>query len=207
MALWQFITFTVLIGALLVCTSVITRRLGRANTRLKRVEEILLANSRSIGSADTRAAEAKAEVSAGQEGRGGYLTIRDLRAPSSGATGSSSQNSGAVSARGDALKTTPGRMTLPTLTAERGGTVPIRSQSGEPLKARSEQLSSQGARPLAVTSVPTLSESRSSPATNSGRQSPPGDRPPRDESVEKKNREMTLFLMSQRRRRRARLGY
>jgi hypothetical protein len=286
-ALWQFITFTVLIGALLVCASVITRRLGRANTRLKSIEEILLANGRSIGSADSRAAEAKAQVSGGQESRGGYLTIRDLRPPSSGATGSSSRNSsgvaergdalktprdhvmlpsltperggtvptgaprgdalitrseqlspqgtrpvtvtsvptllesrsapapnsgrqsppGAVAERGDALKTPRDHVMLPSLTSERGGTVPIGAPRGETLKARSEQLSSQGTRPLTVTSVPTILESRSAPAPNSGRQSPPDDRPPSDESVAKKNREMTLFLMNQRRRRRGRLGY
>jgi hypothetical protein len=204
-ALWQFITFTILIGALLVFASVITRRLGRANTRLKSIEEILLANSRSIGSADTRAVEAKAEVSGGQESRGGYLTIRDLRPPSSGATGSSSRNFSAVAERGEALKTPRDHVTLPSLTPERGGTVPVGAPRGEALKARSEQLSSQ--RPLTVTSVPTILESRSAPATNSGRQSPPGDRPASDESVAKKNREMTLFLMNQRRRRRARLGY
>jgi hypothetical protein len=88
-ALWQVITFTVLIGALLVYLSVSIRRLGCADARLKRTEEALLAKIRSIESAETRAAEAKPEVSSGLEGRD-YLTIRDLRQLSSRATQRSS---------------------------------------------------------------------------------------------------------------------
>jgi hypothetical protein len=101
-ALWQFVTFTLLIGALLVCLSVIIRRLGCADARLNRIEEALLAKFRSIDSTDTRAADAKPEVSAGQEGGGDYLTMRDLRQLSSRTTRSGSSGSTiAVSERRD----------------------------------------------------------------------------------------------------------
>jgi hypothetical protein len=205
-ALWQFITFTVLIGALLVYLRVIIRRLGCADARLNRIEEALLAKSRSIDSADTRAAEAKPEVSGGQEGRGDYLTIRDLRQLSSRATRSTSRNTTAVSVRQDALKTTRG-LIRSGATPGRGGSVAIASESAEALKARGEQLSSHGMRPLTVNSVPASLESRDAPATNSGWPSPPSYRLPSDDSVVKRNRDMTLFLNNQRRRRRARLGY
>jgi hypothetical protein len=78
-ALWQFVTFTVLIAALLVYAMVIARRLGRVDVRFKGIEEALLEKSRSIHSADTRAVEAKPQVSDGQEDGGGYLTMRELR--------------------------------------------------------------------------------------------------------------------------------
>jgi hypothetical protein len=208
-ALWQFIAFTVLIGALLVNAWVIARRLGGANTRLSRIEQAVLAKTTSIHSADSQADAAKPEVSGGQESGGGYLTIHDLRQLSSRATRSGNRNSIAVSERRDALKTTRGLVRSPGATSERGGSVAIGSESSEALKARGEQSSSHDTRPLTVDSAPTSLESGDAPATNSGEQSPPGDRPPSDDSVAEKNRDrdMTLFLSNQRRRRRARLGY
>jgi hypothetical protein len=127
MVLWQFITFTVLIGALVVYASVIARRLGRANARLSRIEEALLVTSRPGGFADSRVAESESEAP-NNEGRAGYLTIRDLKVRSeqlrSRATHSSTRNSAAVPESRDALRT------------------------------RSEQASPHGTRPLNVDSVP-----------------------------------------------------
>jgi hypothetical protein len=82
MVVWQFITLSVLIGTLLVYAGVIARRLGLADTRLHRIEEALSAQSRSVENVVDRAAEAKPEAVDGKEGRGGYLTLRDLRAQS-----------------------------------------------------------------------------------------------------------------------------
>jgi hypothetical protein len=236
-ALWQFITFTVLIGALLVYASVITRRLGCADARLNRIEEVLLTKSSSFASADTQAAESKSEVSGGQEGRGRALTIGDLRQLSSRTTRPSSWSSVAVSERRDAPNTPRGLMRSRGATTEREGSVAIGSESGEAPRARREQLSFHGTRPLTLNCAPTSSASRDTPATsseppslltveavsgdsaattsasrdaqatNSGSQSPPSYRLPSDDSVDKKNRDMMLFLSSQRRRRRARLAY
>jgi hypothetical protein len=188
-ALWQFIALLVLIGSLLVYASVITHRLGRVNARLNRIEA-LLANSRTIGSAETRAS-------------GGHLTIRDLRQLSSGATRYGSGSSSAVSERRDALKTTPDLMSSRGATAERGGSVGLGSAKGEALKAHREQaMNAMSEDPAA-----TILESRDAHATNSGPQGPAACRPPRDDSVAMTSRDMTLFLSAQRRRRRARLGY
>jgi hypothetical protein len=186
--LWQFVTFTVLIAALLVYAMVIARRLGRVDVRFKRIEEALLEKSRSIHSADTRAAEAKPQVSDRQEDGGGYLTMRELRQLGSRAAPSST--GAVVSEKTDALIRALGPMRSPGTTPERGGSVRIGSES-----------------PLTVNSVPTIFESRDAPATNSGRQSPADCRPPGDDSDAKRNRDMMLFLSNQRRRRRARLGY
>ena len=160
MALWQFITFTALLGALLVYAGVITRRLGSADARLNRIEEALLAKSGSLESADTRvtdarpevsevanrvseanpevstrANEANPEVSSGKEGRRGYLTIHDLRARSeqrySRAAHSGSGNSVAVPERRDALKAMRGLMESPGTTPERESSVVISSESRE----------------------------------------------------------------------------
>ena len=54
MTLWQFVTFTVLIAALLVYAMVIARRLGRVDVRFKRIEEALLEKSRSLASQSKR---------------------------------------------------------------------------------------------------------------------------------------------------------
>ena len=151
MVLWQFITFTVLIGALVVYTSVIARRLGRANARLSRIEEALLVTSRPGGFADPRAAESESEVS-NNEGRAGYLTIRDLKVRSeqmrSRATHSSTRNSVAVPENRDALKTTRGpKPKLSRGTTPEGELVAMSSESRAALRTRSEQASPHGTRP------------------------------------------------------------
>jgi hypothetical protein len=186
-ALWQFITLAVLIGALLIGASVIARRLDCANARS--IEEALLAIRRLIDSTEARAAEVKPEVSGGQPGRGGYLTLRDLRQLSSPAIRPSSPKSIEVSESRNALITKRVLMRSPGATPEGEGTLAISSESGKAPKAPREQLSPQGTRALTGNSLP------------------PTLRPPEEDSVAKKNREMALFLSNQRRRRRARLGY
>lgn len=105
MALWQFLVFTVLIAALLVYASVLTRRVGCTNARLKTIEEALLELDRLVRHANTRSGEATppSEVSS-KDGRATYLTIRDLKARSelmnSRATHSSNENSIAQEVRG-----------------------------------------------------------------------------------------------------------
>jgi hypothetical protein len=94
MVVWQFITLSVLIGALLVYAGVIARRLGLADTRLHRIEEALSAQSRSVENVVERTAEAKPEAVDGREGRGGYLTLRDLRAQSEQGSWRSADSSG-----------------------------------------------------------------------------------------------------------------
>jgi hypothetical protein len=163
MVLWQFVSFTVLIGALVVYASVIARRLGRANARLSRIEEALLVTSRPGGFADPRAAESESEVS-NNEGRAGYLTIRDLKArseqPRARATHSSARNSAAVPESRDALKTTRGpKPNLPRGATPEGELVAMRAESREALRTRSEQASPHGTRPLNVDSVPTSVDS------------------------------------------------
>jgi hypothetical protein len=204
-ALWQFITFTILLGALFIYARVIGRRLGCVDVRLKRIEEALTAKLRSLDPADTRADEAEPDIFGGQEGRRDYLTIRDLRQLSSRATRSSTPNSITVPTRRDVLKTTSGPRT--SSGAGRGSSVAIASEIGRALRVRVEQLSSHGTHPLAGHSVPTSLEGRDAPVTNSGLQNPPDFRPPSEDSVAKRNRDMILFFCNQRRRRRARLGY
>jgi hypothetical protein len=238
--LWQFIVLTVLIGGLLVCGSILTRRLGCMNARLKRIEEALLVKDRPIEHADARAAQAEGEVP-GKEGRVDYLTIRDLKVSSerlsARATRSSSRSSVVVPESRDALSTTRVPMSSPGATSERGDSVATSTEGPEALRTCSEQVSSVDTRPLnedsvstslenrdvleAISeppssptmrpesgdSVATSSESRDALETTGGPQSPPGSHTPSEDSVAKKNRETLLMLNSQRRRRRARLGY
>jgi hypothetical protein len=240
MVLWQFITFTVLIGAVVVYAGVITRRLGCANARLNRIEEALLATSRPIDFADARAAESKPEVSS-EEGRVGYLTIRDLKVRSeqlrSRATHSSSRNSVGVSESQAALKTRSEQASSRDTRPLNVNSVPASLVSQAPVDTSSEPLSSAVMQPLSDDSVGTgldsrapmetsseplssvsagstngdsvadSSQSRDAPETTSEQQSPPGHRPPSEDSAATKNRDALLFLSNQRRRRRARLGY
>ena len=163
MVLWQFITFTVLIGAVVVYASVIARGLGRANARLSRIEEALLVTGRPVGFAEPRAAESESEVS-NNDGRAGYLTIRDLKVRSeqlrARATHSSTRSSVAVPESRDALKTTRGpKPKLSRGTTPEGELVAMSSESRAALRTRSEQASPHGTRPLNVDSVPTRVDS------------------------------------------------
>lgn len=211
MVLWQFTVLTVLIAGLLVYASILTRRLGCTNARLKRIEEALLVKDRPIEHADARAAEAEREVP-GKEGRVDYLTIRDLRVRSerlsSPATRSSSRSSVVVPESRDELEAISEAPSSPTMPLVSGDAVATSSESRDPAETSSELLSSLDAGPANGTSVATSSESRDALETTSGRQSPPGCHPPSEDSVAKKNRDALLIMLSsQRRRRRARLGY
>jgi hypothetical protein len=206
-ALWQFMTFTVLIGALLIYASIITRRLGCADARLNRIEEALRANRRSIDSAETRAAGAKPEVSSGQAGRRGYLTVRDLRQLSGCATRASSRESAAVSAWRDTLKATRGPVRPPGATPECRGSVARGLESRDAPATSSERPKLLSEDAVGGDSVATTLQAHEAAATECGLKSPPGYRPPSDDSVARKNRDLAIFLSNQRRRRRARLGY
>jgi hypothetical protein len=210
MVFWQFITFTVLIGALVVYASVIARRLGRANARLSRIEEALLVTSRPGGFADPRAAESESEVS-NNEGRAGYLTIRDLKARSeqlrSRATHSSTRNSVAAPETRDALKRTRGPKLSRGATPERGDSVAMSSESRAPVETSGELSSSLGIDPANGISVAKTSESSDALDTTGGQQSPPSHCPPSEDPTAKKNRNALLYMSNQRRRRRAHPGY
>jgi hypothetical protein len=171
-ALWQFITFTVLIsvliGAILVYASIIARRLGCANARLHEIEEALNAMDRRVYSPDTAATEPKSEVSGGLHGRGRLLTIGDLRQMSSGAARSSGPTSVVGSEARGASNTPRGPMKLPSTTPiGRGGSVAIGSESSEALRACGEELSSPGASALTGNSVPPILASRAAPLASS----------------------------------------
>jgi hypothetical protein len=126
MAFWQLTTFAILIGALLVYASLITRRLASVDARLRKIEETVLAMSASIDSADAPAAEVESELSSGGTGgRGGYLTMRDLRISaeqqSSRAIRSGSWNPFLARAQCDTSATSSEPLSLPNMEAESGG--------------------------------------------------------------------------------------
>jgi hypothetical protein len=77
-AVWQFVVLTALLGALLVYASVLTRTIGYANDRLKKIEEALLAKDRSVVHAEARTSGKEREVIR-KEPRVGYWTILDLK--------------------------------------------------------------------------------------------------------------------------------
>jgi hypothetical protein len=170
MVLWQFITFTVLIGAFVVYASVIARRLGCANARLSRIEEALLVTSRPVGFADSRAADPESTVS-DNEGRAGYLTIRDLKVRSeqhrARSSHSSTRSSVVVPESRDALRATRGPKFSRGATPERGDLVAMSSGSHEALRTRSEQESPHGTRPLNVESVPASVDGPAAPVETS----------------------------------------
>ena len=184
MALWQFQVFAALIGAVLVYTSILARRVGCTNARLKRIEEAVLELDGLLRHANTRAGAATPhrEVFSG-DGRAAYLTIRDLKARSellsSRATRSSNENSIAIT--------------------------PV---SRNALKRSSKPLSSPGTRSAHGDSVAMDSESRGALETGSEPTSSPRTRSATGESAAKRDRDaLFIILSSQRRRRRAREGY
>jgi hypothetical protein len=237
MALWQFTTFTVLIGAIIVYAAIITRRLSLADDRLTRMEEALLFLARSgsvnAGNAvnpDAPTIEAKPEiseifekpeepvksaalavpelpemsakpqVSAEEEARRVYLTMRDLRARSELRASRPSRPTpvaAPVPEAHEALKTTP-EPTQPTPPTPSPDTTPAREDAVVAIH-HSE----------AVDAPATSSEP---PVTNTELQSSPDDHSDTDaaatdDAAAKKTQEILVFLNAQRRRRRARMGY
>jgi hypothetical protein len=172
MFLWQFITFTGLIGALVVYSSMITRRLGAANTRLIRIEEVLIGLNHSVNLPDIRAA--KSDVSNNAD-RAGFLTVRDLKAGSghlrSGAAHANSRNNAVVTESRGARKTTRAPKHSRGANAESGNSLAWSSGSREALKERSEKVSPRGLR----TPGPPSSNSRVPAETN---MAPPPLSPP-----------------------------
>lgn len=81
MALWQFTVIAVLMGALLVHTSFLTLRIGRANAALKRIEDALLAKVEAVTPAPVAPVEATPplELTDMEDSAARYLTIRDLK--------------------------------------------------------------------------------------------------------------------------------
>lgn len=81
MALWQFISLAVPIGALLVYVGVLTTRIGSANTQLRKIAEGLQSLERARAQSDAADSErAKLGTSSGGgNGHVDYQTIRDLR--------------------------------------------------------------------------------------------------------------------------------
>jgi hypothetical protein len=81
MALWQFTVIAVLMGALLVHTSFLTLKMGRASAALKRIEDALLWKGEVVTPAPTAPVEAAQplEPTDMEDSAARYLTIRDLK--------------------------------------------------------------------------------------------------------------------------------
>ena len=81
MALWQFTVIAVLMGALLVHTSFLTLKMGRASAALKRIEAALLSKGEVITPAPAAPVEATQplEPTDMEDSAAHYLTIRDLK--------------------------------------------------------------------------------------------------------------------------------
>jgi len=225
MVLWQFITVTALVGALVVLAGVIARKLGLANARLTRIEEALLARSLPIDAADLSAAEAKPEVPGEKEVRGPYLTLRDLRARSEQLSSPASASSGwnCVTERGEAPTTTSGEqpglerppvlatdsepLSLPTLEPVSEAVAPASMESPDVPIPGSEPPNPPNMEPVSEESAATILESPAAAVPNNEQRSPAADPPSSDEDVANKERETALLLSNQRRRRRARLRF
>jgi hypothetical protein len=170
MILWQFITLTVLIAALLVYAIVITFRLGRADARLNKIEDALafLAMSRSSESGDLRAAEGMpAEVPDEKEARGGYLTMRDLRVRSermsSRTTGPDICNPVADLEKRAVLQTTRDLAKSHAASLERRSLFAIYSQSRDSPAAVDESVKEPPAREVSSESATTSVEGADAP--------------------------------------------
>lgn len=227
MVLWQFITFVVLIAALLVYTSVITLRLGRADARLKRIEEALLFLSRSSESADSGVAEVTPppEVSDEKEVRGGYLTLRDLRVRSeqmsSRTTRPDIRNPAAELEKSAVIQTADGLAQPPPVRQVSSESTTSGMESGDAPATTSEPPSLPIMEAISEEPAATSQERHDEPAAGSepsslpdaeamnaeNNEAPPDQPPSPDDSVAKKNQQTLLFLSSQRRRRRERLGH
>jgi hypothetical protein len=212
MALWQFTVIAVLMGALLVHTSFLTLRIGRANTALKRIEAALLAKGEVVTPAPTAPVEATQplELTAMEDSAARYLTIRDLKVSSelqrSHAT-ASLEIPDAPDMNGKFASLFFGR-------DKRENSVPASSESIDAPNTSTEA-------PDTSTETPTLHASQSENENSVAAGSETGDapnastEPPHsaasptiaEETVEQEERDALLFMSSQRRRRRARQGH
>lgn len=213
MALWQFLVFALLIGTLLAYVSVLTRRVGCTNARLKRIEETLLVLERLLRHADTRAGESRPspEVFSGDR-RAAYLTLRDLKA------GSELLSSRPSRSRNEkTIATTPVSRHAPKTHSEPVSSAGARHMSGDSaatssetrqeLKRTTEPRSSPSTRPALGNSVAAGSQSRAPAETSSEPSGSPTTRPANDSAAKRDRDALFIMMSSQRRRRRAREGY
>jgi hypothetical protein len=108
MALWQFTVIAVLMGALLVHTSFLTLRVGRASAALKRIEAALLAKGEVVTPAPVAPPVEPTpplELTDMEDSAARYLTIRDLKVRSEQQRAEAT--AGALSARRSGSTATP----------------------------------------------------------------------------------------------------
>ncbi len=160
MALWQFIFFTALIGSLGVYGIIVTRRLGHTIARLTKVEEALLVKSAPVDCATTPAARPEPDAPS-NEGRAGYLTIRDLKARSEQlrASRSNSQNSFAVPESRDPKETSSEPLILRAMRRMRSDVVPS-PVNRDVVETSGETLGLPPMRPVSGDAVVASSENR-----------------------------------------------
>ena len=232
MVIWQFMALAILIGAFVAYASVITRRLGYTNARLRRIEEALISTSRAL----ELAAESKAKGS-NKEHSAGYLTVRELKVMNeqrkSRATHSSGRDAAGASESGNVPKTTRApKRSRRAAPAELGDLVKMGSESraretgnmransvptfltshapaetvGEPLDLSALQTMTDDSDAMSSESrdaaVP-VGEPRSGPILQPAGGGPPSGRSTIKDSAAKRNQDALLYLSNQRRRRRA----
>jgi hypothetical protein len=232
MALWQFTTFTVLIGALIVYAAVITRRLSLADARLTRMEEALQflprsgsVNPANAGTSTAEAAQADSEISEIFQKPEGPAQSEALAVPELPEMSAKPQISPEEEARRVYLTMRDLRARREQRASRSSRPAPVAvpvPEAPEALKPTPEPT-----QPTPPTHSPdpipaeradaaaTMLENSAAPVTNTEPQSSsePDDRPPNDDATAaaaaaaKKNQEILVFLSAQRRRRRARMGY
>jgi hypothetical protein len=202
MALWHFVVTTVLLGTLLVYTSILTRRIGRINAALERVEVALLASDRGAHPATIAVAPTRSPEVSGKHGDAGYLGIRNLKGgtelPSSRAT---------PFPGGDAVSMSPESRNALTLRFDlisSPGTVPVDETPVRASRGRDDTLNMTPALVIPAPSpVAASSATCETPNTHSELPSSPGTQPASGDASERRHRDTLLYLSNQRRRRRA----
>jgi hypothetical protein len=212
MALWQFTVIAVLMGALLVHTSFLTRRIGRANAALKRIEAALLAKVEVATPAPTAPVEATQplELTDMEDSAARYLTIRDLKVRSE------LQRSHAT-ARLEIPDAPDMNGKFASLLFGRGkqeNSVPASSESSDAPNTSAEAPNTGTEPPSSHTSlaenensVPPSPQTGDAPNASTEPPHSPASPTVNEETVEQKERDALLFMSGQRRRRRARQGY
>jgi len=215
MALWQFTVIAVLMGALLVHTSFLTLKIGRASAALKRIEAALLSKGEVVTPAPTAPVEATQplEPTDMEDSAAHYLTIRDLKVRSerrrSHATASlespaAPDMSGKFASLlfGRAKNESPDAASLEG--GDEGGDTPNISDAPD---TSTEAPSLHTSLAENENSLPPTSETGDAP--NASSEPPHSQAAPtmNEETVEQREREALLFQSNQRRRRRARQGY
>jgi hypothetical protein len=155
-AVWQFVVLIGLIGVLLVYASVLTRTIGYANDRLKKIEEALLAKDGPVVHAEARTSAKEREVIR-KEPRVGYLTILDLKGRgqrlSSHAARSTRPSSAPIPETLDAPTAAPIVVERAPEAPPLGGPVVARTEANQGTSAHREQVSSDETSALRGDSV------------------------------------------------------